>query len=89
MSNAPFPSPDGSPPPIKLYGAGEVLRHAGISRQMLHMYSAMGLIQPREVLSSGRKWYGEDVFERLKRIAKLKQTMTLAQILELFRKESE
>lgn len=80
--------PKGEIPP-KLYGTGEVLRHAGISRQTLHVYTTLGLVRPREVSKTGRRWYGEEVFPRLKRIAELKKNMTLAQVLELFQAEED
>jgi DNA-binding transcriptional MerR regulator len=43
----------------------------------------LGLITEEERTDSGHRLYGEEVFERLKRIEGLKRTKTLKEIREL------
>jgi len=73
--------------PQKLFKIGEVMRHTGLSRQTLHNYTVMGLISESERTESGHRLYGEEVFERLSRVAELKGRMTLLQIRRLLEKE--
>lgn len=75
--------------PPKLYRIGEVMRYSGLSRQMVHNYTMMRLIREQERTESGHRLYGEEVFERLKRIEELKQTKTLREIQEIFLREEE
>ena len=66
--------------PRKLYKIGEVMRHTRLSRQTVHNYTVMGLIAEAERTLSGHRLYGEDVFERLRRIRTLQEFMTLQEI---------
>ena len=67
-------------PPEKLYRIGEVMRYSGLSRQTIHNYTLLGLIREVERTEGGHRLYPEDVFERLEKIAKLKNTKTLKEI---------
>ena len=66
--------------PRKLYKIGEVMRYTGLSRQTVHNYTVMGLITEAERTPSGHRLYGEEVFERLRRIRVLQEFMTLQEI---------
>lgn len=69
--------------PLKLFKIGEVMRYSGLSRQTIHNYTMMGLITEEERTDSGHRLYGEEVFERLRKIESLKATKTLKEIREL------
>ena len=60
-------------PPRKLFKIGEVMEHSGVSRQTIHNYTTLRLITEAERTPSGHRLYGEEVFERLRRIAELKR----------------
>ena len=69
--------PSGSSPaarriPPKLYRIGEVIDYSGLSRQTIHNYTTMGLIRESNWTRGGHRLYGEDVFERLDKIAEFK-----------------
>ncbi len=66
--------------PIKLYKIGEVVRSTPFSRQTIHNYTTMGLIQESGWTEGGHRLYDETVFERLSVIIELRKTRTLAQI---------
>ncbi len=70
-------------PPRKLYKIGEVMRYTGLSRQTIHNYTVLGIIAEAERTESGHRLYGEDVFERLRRVEELKRSMTLAEVREV------
>ena len=69
--------------PLKLFKIGEVMRYSRLSRQTIHNYTMMGLITEEERTESGHRLYGEEVFERLRKIESLKATKTLKEIREL------
>jgi len=71
-------------PPKKLYRIGEVMRYTNLSRQTLHNYTVMGLIREEERgESSNHRYYGEEVFERVRRIQEMKKAeMRLQEIKE-------
>lgn len=66
--------------PVKLYKIGEVVRSTPFSRQTIHNYTTMGLIQESGWTEGGHRLYDESVFERLSVIIELRKTRTLAQI---------
>jgi DNA-binding transcriptional MerR regulator len=66
--------------PAKLYRIGELVRYTPFSRQTIHNYTIMGLIQESEWTQGGHRLYDETVFARLSKILELRQTMTLTQI---------
>jgi DNA-binding transcriptional MerR regulator len=71
----------------KVYRIGEVMRFSGVSRQTLHNYTVFGLIREEERTPSGYRLYAEEVFERLRRIARLKGHHTLREIKEILKRE--
>ncbi len=73
--------------PARCYRIGDVIRHTPLSRQTIHNYTIMGLIQEVEWTQGGHRLYDESVFDRLSRIMDLRRTKTLSQIRDLLRKE--
>ncbi len=69
--------------PRKLFKIGEVMRYTGLSRQTIHNYTQLGLISEAERTESGHRLYGEDVFDRLRRIEALKRSHTLKEVREI------
>ncbi len=69
--------------PAKLYRIGELVKHTPFSRQTLHNYTIMGLINEAEWTEGGHRLYHESVFERLGRILALKETKTLSEIRDI------
>lgn len=76
-------------PPKKLYKIGEVIRYSGVKRQTLHNYTMMGLIREAERTESGHRLYGEEVFDRLQKIAMLRRHRSLREVQEILRREDE
>ena len=73
-------------PPEKLFKIGEVIRHSGLTRQTIHNYTMLGLIEERTRTEAGHRLYGEEVFEILGRIQDLKkQGRTLKEIKRILR----
>ena len=66
--------------PQKLYRIGELVRCTPLSRQTIHNYTTMGLIQEVQWTEGGHRLYDESVFETLSRIMELRKTKTLAEI---------
>ncbi len=74
--------------PPKLYKIGEVMYYSGLSRQILHNYTQLGLIKEKTRTPSGHRLYSEEVFARLKRIKELKaQGYSLLQIRDILERE--
>jgi DNA-binding transcriptional MerR regulator len=73
--------------PKKLYKIGEIMKYTGLSRQTIHNYTMMGLIQEAERTDSGHRLYGQDVFDRLQKIEMLKRHRTLREVIEILSKE--
>ncbi len=71
--------------PARLYRIGDVVRHTPFTRQTIHNYTTMGLIQESDWTEGGHRLYDEKVFERLARIAELRKTTTLAEIRKILR----
>ena len=75
-------------PPQKLYRAGEIIEHTGISRQTLHTYTLLGLITEERATRAGHRLYADTVFGRLHRIQEMKrQRKTLRQIRQTLDEE--
>ena len=70
-------------PPIKQYKIGEVARYSGLSRQTVHNYTIMGLIEESGWTEGGHRLYPEDVFYQLAKIDELKQSRTLREIRKI------
>ena len=71
--------------PMKLYRIGEIVRYTPFTRQTIHNYTTMGLIQESDWTDGGHRLYDESVFERLGKIMELRETKTLAQIGKILR----
>jgi DNA-binding transcriptional MerR regulator len=73
--------------PAKLFRIGELVRYTPFSRQTIHNYTIMGLIQESEWSQGGHRLYDETVFARLSKIVELRKTMTLTQIRRMLSQE--
>ena len=69
--------------PVKLYRIGEVVRYTPFTRQTIHNYTTMGLIQEIDWTEGGHRLYDESVFERLKTIQDLRKTNSLIEIRKI------
>jgi len=69
--------------PKKLYRIGEIVAHTPFTRQTIHNYTVMGLIQESDWTKGGHRLYDESVFERLSLIMHLRNNKTLAQIRKI------
>ncbi len=79
------PGPAGKPPEEKLYSVGEVVRTAGISRQVLHNYTVLGLLRPAERTATNRRYYDDSAFRRIKLIRRMLESgYTLQSLREIF-----
>ncbi|MBI3099734.1 MAG: MerR family DNA-binding transcriptional regulator [Planctomycetes bacterium] len=84
-----------TPPPItssrerpqKLYKIGEVMRYSRLSRQTLHNYTMMGLIEESERTEAGHRLYPEAVFATLERIELLKRHRPLREVRAILEAE--
>jgi len=69
----------------KLMQIGDTAKQAGISRQSLQYYLMLGLMEPTEVTSTGRRMFDGKAVERAKLIKKLNESgYPLRAIRELF-----
>ncbi|MBL7214988.1 MAG: MerR family transcriptional regulator [Phycisphaerae bacterium] len=68
--------------PIKLYRIGEIVRNTPFTRQTIHNYTTMGLIQESDWTEGGHRLYDESVFEKLWKIQEMRKTKTLTEIRE-------
>ena len=73
--------------PHRLYRIGDLVRCTPFTRQTIHNYTIMGLIQESQWTEGGHRLYDESVFERLSRIMELKRTKTLSEIRDILKKE--
>jgi len=71
--------------PMKLYRIGEIVQHTPFTRQTIHNYTTMGLIQESDWTDGGHRLYDESVFERLATIMELRKTKSLAEIRKTLR----
>jgi len=63
----------------------EVLARSGISRQMLYLYTTMGLIEPAKKTAAGHGLFEESVLARLKIIRDALETgYSLRDVKEIF-----
>lgn len=75
--------------PAKLFRIGEIVQHTPFTRQTIHNYTTMGLIQESDWTQGGHRLYDESVFERLWRIQELRKTKTLSEIRDLLDRDVE
>jgi DNA-binding transcriptional MerR regulator len=74
--------------PPKLYRIGDIIRSTPFTRQTIHNYTIMGLIEESDWTEGGHRLYDESVFQKLRRIQQLQgDQKTLAQIRDMFRTE--
>ena len=69
--------------PVKRYRIGEVVQYTPFTRQTIHNYTTMGLIQESGWTEGGHRLYDETVFEKLATILELRKTRTLAEIRKM------
>jgi len=69
--------------PPTLYRIGDIVRFTGLSRQTVHNYTTMGLIREADRTPGGHRLYDETVFYRLHRIAELKESKSMDEIVRL------
>ena len=69
--------------PAKLYRIGEIVRNTPFTRQTIHNYTTMGLIQESDWTEGGHRLYDESVFERLWKIQEMRKTKTLTEIRDV------
>lgn len=73
--------------PLKLFKIGEVMRYSRLSRQTLHNYTMMGLIEESERTESGHRLYPESVFATIERIELLKRHRPLREVRAILEAE--
>ena len=73
--------------PTKLYRIGEIVNYTPFTRQTIHNYTVMGLINESGWTEGGHRLYDESVFERLAMIIELRKTNTLSQIRQIIKKK--
>ena len=56
----------------KYFRIGEVMENSHLSRQVIHNYTQLDLIQEAKRTAAGHRLYDESVFMRLERIKRLK-----------------
>jgi DNA-binding transcriptional MerR regulator len=75
--------------PNKLYKIGEIVRNTPFSRQTIHNYTTMGLIEESQWTEGRHRLYDESVFEQLETILELRKTKTLSEIRKILKEEKE
>ncbi|MCZ7647063.1 MAG: MerR family transcriptional regulator [Planctomycetota bacterium] len=71
----------------RLVKAGELARRTGLTRQALHVYVQMGLLEPAGTTQGGQRLFDEAAEGRVRLIRKLCSTgYTLKDIREIFLK---
>jgi DNA-binding transcriptional MerR regulator len=69
----------------KLISIGKAAKKAGISRQSLQYYLMIGLLEPTETTSTGRRMFDENAVSKIKMIKKLNESgYPLRAIRDLF-----
>ena len=75
--------------PVKLYRIGEVVRYTPFTRQTIHNYTTMGLIQESGWTEGGHRLYDQSVFEQLSKILELRKTKTLLEIRAILKSQEQ
>ncbi|TFG85991.1 MAG: MerR family transcriptional regulator, partial [Gemmatimonadales bacterium] len=71
--------------PAKQYRIGELVDYAGVSRQTIHNYTAMGLLHERGWSRGGHRLYDESAFSRVDQILRMRQQRkSMQEIREFF-----
>ncbi|HUW56273.1 MAG TPA: MerR family transcriptional regulator [Planctomycetota bacterium] len=73
------------PRPSKLYKTGEVLKRAGISREVFYRYLNVGLIRPARTSPGGHNLFSDPVFRHIELIRSLNGSgFTLRDIKDIY-----
>jgi len=73
------------PEPIKLLKAGELARRTGLTRQSLHQYVLLGLLEPVDTTKGGQRLFDADAENRVNLIRNLcANGYTLRDIRDIF-----
>ncbi|OHB72469.1 MAG: hypothetical protein A2W23_01280 [Planctomycetes bacterium RBG_16_43_13] len=64
------------------------MRYTGLSRQTIHNYTMLGLINEEERTESGHRLYPEGVFERIQTIEMLKRHRSLREVKNILDKKA-
>ena len=74
---------------MALLKTGEVAGRAGVSRQIIHIYTTMGLIKEERKTAAGHRLFSENVLKRVEMIRELVRTegYTLRDVKEIFLKQ--
>jgi DNA-binding transcriptional MerR regulator len=75
--------------PVKLYRIGEVVRYTPFTRQTIHNYTTMGLINESGWTEGGHRLYDQSVFEQLSKIMELRKTNTLVEVRAILKKQEQ
>ena len=68
-----------------LMKTSEVLEKSGVTRQMLYLYTTMGLVDPAETTGAGHRLYDPSVLEKLRIIRDAVETgYSLKDVKEIF-----
>ena len=68
----------------KFFKIGEVMEYSGLSRQVIHNYTQLGLINEVKRTVSGHRLYSEETIKQLKEIKRLQNKgKTLLEIKEI------
>ena len=74
--------------PAKRYRIGEIIHNTPFTRQTIHNYTTMGLIQESDWTKGGHRLYDENVFATLSQIIDLRKTKTLSQIRDILKEQN-
>lgn len=82
--------PSVAEPKKKLLKAGELARRTGLTRQSLHQYVLLGLLQPVEMTQGGQRLFTPEAEERVTLIRNLLANgYTLRDVRDIFFKEKQ
>ena len=72
-------------PAKKLYKAGELSRRTGLTRQALHQYVLMGLLEPEDVTKGGQRLFSDKAEDLVKLIRRMCENgYTLKDVKDIF-----
>ena len=72
-------------PRKKLYKAGELSRRTGLTRQALHQYVLMGLLEPDDVTKGGQRLFSDKAEDLVKLIRRMCENgYTLKDVKDIF-----
>src|SRR5205085_7406516 len=69
----------------KLYKAGELSRRTGLTRQALHQYVLMGLLEPEDITKGGQRLFSDKAEDLVKLIRRMCENgYTLKDVKDIF-----